>query len=40
MKDILADSSKLGQIYFAKIAEFDDKIDIITEEIHDLYSDT
>ena len=39
-KYILADSSKLGQIYFAKIAEFDDKIDIITEEIHDLHSDT
>jgi DeoR family fructose operon transcriptional repressor len=36
---ILADSSKLGQIYFAKIAAFDDTIDIITEELNDIHSD-
>ncbi|GHU44234.1 DeoR family transcriptional regulator [Bacilli bacterium] len=39
-KYILADSSKLGQIYFAKIVEFDDKINMITEEIHDIHSNT
>lgn len=39
-KFILADSSKLGKIYFAKIAEFDKSIDIITEEINDLHSNT
>lgn len=39
-KYVLADSSKLGKIYFAKIAEFDDKIEIITEDIHDLHSNT
>ena len=39
-KFILADSSKLGKIYFAKFAEFDKSIDIITEEINDLHSNT
>ncbi|HCN74628.1 DeoR/GlpR family DNA-binding transcription regulator [Pseudolactococcus plantarum] len=39
-KFILADSSKLGKIYFAKIAEFDKSIEIITEEINDLHSNT
>ncbi|GFH42874.1 DeoR family transcriptional regulator [Lactococcus hodotermopsidis] len=39
-KFILADKSKLGKTYFAKIAAFDDSIEIITEEIDDLHSHT
>jgi DeoR family fructose operon transcriptional repressor len=32
-KYVLADSSKLGKIYFAKIAEFDDDIEMIVNQV-------
>lgn len=32
-KFVLADASKLGKIYFAKIAEFDDNIDILVNQV-------